>query len=141
MHPAAHTLTCTLTPSQSTAVHNSSLAKGQQCSCATGGPGPQRAPGICIAPVTRDTEAVSRCPQGPPGGHAKGGRADGPQGRPLTFLKVSATMGTVEFTGLEMTRILAFAQCWAHACARPFTMPAFVANRSSRVMPGFLGTP
>jgi hypothetical protein len=40
-----------------------------------------------------------------------------------------------------MTKNIASGQCLAHASARPETIPALVLNRSSRVIPGFLGTP
>ena len=53
----------------------------------------------------------------------------------------SAKMGTVEFTGLEMIKKMAEGQCFAQASASPETMPALVLKRSSRVIPGFLGTP
>ena len=53
----------------------------------------------------------------------------------------SAKIGTVEFTGLEMIKKMAEGQCFAQASASPETMPALVLKRSSRVIPGFLGTP
>ena len=53
----------------------------------------------------------------------------------------SAKMGTVEFTGLEMIKNMAEGQYFAQASASPETMPALVLKRSSRVIPGFLGTP
>mmetsp|Transcript_111981 Transcript_111981/g.219512 ORF Transcript_111981/g.219512 Transcript_111981/m.219512 type:complete len:213 (-) Transcript_111981:130-768(-) len=57
------------------------------------------------------------------------------------FFKVSAKIGTVEFTGLLITRNIASGQEVAQASARPITIPALVLNRSSLVIPGFLGTP
>jgi hypothetical protein len=42
------------------------------------------------------------------------------------FLKTSATMGTVEFTGLAMTRILALGETSAAALAKSRTMEALV---------------
>jgi hypothetical protein len=42
------------------------------------------------------------------------------------FLRTSATMGTVEFTGLEMTRMKAFGQVVAIAVARSRTIPALI---------------
>ena len=53
----------------------------------------------------------------------------------------SAKIGTVEFTGLEIIKKMAEVQCFAQASASPETMPALVLKRSSRVIPGFLGTP
>ena len=50
-------------------------------------------------------------------------------------------MGTVEFTGLEITRIMALGQCLAHADTRSATMLALVLNSASRSMPGLRGTP
>ena len=57
------------------------------------------------------------------------------------FLKISAVMGTVELTGLLMTLSRAPGHASAHAATRSRTMPALILNKSSRVMPGFLGTP
>jgi len=57
------------------------------------------------------------------------------------FLRTSAAMGTVEFTGLEIMVMRASGQFLATPSTRPATMPALIAKRSSRVMPGFLGTP
>eukprot|EP00754_Rhynchopus_humris_P045074 Rhum_TRINITY_DN4593_c0_g1::Rhum_TRINITY_DN4593_c0_g1_i1::g.14984::m.14984 len=59
---------------------------------------------------------------------------------PAAF-RVSAKMGTVELTGLEMIRKHASGQCSAQALASVCTIEALVLKRSSRVMPGFLGTP
>jgi hypothetical protein len=42
------------------------------------------------------------------------------------FLKTSATMGTVELTGLEMTRTKALGAVVAISVARPLTMPALI---------------
>mmetsp|Transcript_9092 Transcript_9092/g.18826 ORF Transcript_9092/g.18826 Transcript_9092/m.18826 type:complete len:258 (+) Transcript_9092:820-1593(+) len=53
----------------------------------------------------------------------------------------SATMGTVEFTGLEMMLMTARGHTFATPSARVLTMPALVLKRSSRVMPGLRGTP
>ena len=47
----------------------------------------------------------------------------GESGAPA-FLSTSATMGTVELTGLLMTAIQALGQCWAMPSARPATMSA-----------------
>src|SRR6185369_16633184 len=55
--------------------------------------------------------------------------------------KTSAQMGTVELTGLLMTRMLASGHDSAQALARSRTMEALVLKRSSRVMPGLRGTP
>merc|ERR1719509_260951 len=57
------------------------------------------------------------------------------------ILKTSATMGTVELTGLVMTAIMAVGQTLAAAAARVATMEALVTNRSSLVIPALLGTP
>src|SRR4051794_11808538 len=54
-------------------------------------------------------------------------------------LRISAAIGTVEFTGLEMMRRNALGQCSATPVTRSLTMPALILNRSSRVMPGFPG--
>jgi hypothetical protein len=61
----------------------------------------------------------------------------------VSVIKVSpsAKMGTVEFTGFEIIKKMAEGQCFAQASASPETMPALVLKRSSRVIPGFLGTP
>lgn len=53
----------------------------------------------------------------------------------------SAKIGTVELTGLDIIKKMAEGQCFAQASASPETMPALVLKRSSRVIPGFLGTP
>jgi hypothetical protein len=50
-------------------------------------------------------------------------------------------MGTVELTGFEMMHIRAVGQNLAQAFAKSRTIEAFVLKRSSRVIPGFLGTP
>lgn len=42
------------------------------------------------------------------------------------FLKTSATMGTVEFTGLEMTRTKALGAVVAIPAARSLTIPALI---------------
>mmetsp|Transcript_11075 Transcript_11075/g.14635 ORF Transcript_11075/g.14635 Transcript_11075/m.14635 type:complete len:211 (-) Transcript_11075:246-878(-) len=57
------------------------------------------------------------------------------------FFRISAAIGTVELTGLEMIARTASGQCSAHADVKVATMDAFVLNKSSRVMPGFRGTP
>lgn len=57
------------------------------------------------------------------------------------FFKMPAAMGTVEFTGLEMTRRWAVGQYFAQAPTRSATMEALVLNRASRSMPGLRGTP
>ena len=59
----------------------------------------------------------------------------------MTHVIPSAKIGTVELTGLAMIKNIASGQCAAQASASPDTMPAFVLKRSSRVIPGFLGTP
>lgn len=46
-------------------------------------------------------------------------------------MRTSAKIGTVELTGLEMMRKQAFGQLLAHCSAMPFTMEAFVLNKSS----------
>eukprot|EP00955_Chlamydomonas_euryale_P017783 189838-Chlamydomonas_euryale.AAC.10 len=56
-------------------------------------------------------------------------------------LLASAAIGTVEFTGFEMMATKAFGHARAMPSQRVFTMPAFILNRSSRVMPGLRGTP
>lgn len=55
---------------------------------------------------------------------------------PACFM-TSAAIGTVELTGLEMTRISAFGQFSATPVIRSRTMPALMLKRSSRVIPGF----
>lgn len=45
-------------------------------------------------------------------------------------LRTSATMGTVELTGLEMTRMKASGQEVAIPLARSLTMPALILNKS-----------
>lgn len=59
----------------------------------------------------------------------------------LTFFKTSDAIGTHELTGFVMIPTNAFGQLREIAAAISRTIPAFVLNRSSRVMPGFLGTP
>ena len=59
---------------------------------------------------------------------------------PAAF-NTSAAMGTVELTGLEMMVSTAPGACLATAVTSVWTMPALIANRSSRVMPGLRGTP
>lgn len=51
-----------------------------------------------------------------------------------TFLdfRTSATIGTVELTGLEMTRTNALGQYSAIPFARSLTIPALILNRSGR---------
>ena len=56
-------------------------------------------------------------------------------------LSTSAAMGTVEFTGLLMMFIIARGQCLATPSIKVRTIPALILNKSSLVMPGFLGTP
>lgn len=53
------------------------------------------------------------------------------------FLKTSATIGTMELTGFEMTAIRARGQCSAQAVASECTMPALMPKRSSRDIPGY----
>lgn len=55
------------------------------------------------------------------------------------FLRTSAAMGTVEFTGLEIMRTNAFGQTSATPLISVSTMPALTLKRSSRVMPGLPG--
>merc|ERR1719277_2845382 len=57
------------------------------------------------------------------------------------FLNISLAIGTVELTGLEMIAKHASGQTSAAAWANFATIDAFVLNKSSLVMPGFLGTP
>mmetsp|Transcript_9001 Transcript_9001/g.26978 ORF Transcript_9001/g.26978 Transcript_9001/m.26978 type:complete len:228 (+) Transcript_9001:539-1222(+) len=59
----------------------------------------------------------------------------------LCFLRISAAMGTVEFTGLLMMLITALGACLATPSMRVFTIPALMLKRSSRVIPGLRGTP
>lgn len=56
-------------------------------------------------------------------------------------LKISAAIGTVELTGLEMMHTQASGHVDAMASHRTATMPALMLKRSSRVMPGLRGTP
>lgn len=53
------------------------------------------------------------------------------------FLRTSATIGTVELTGLEITSTKAFGQAEAIPVAKSRTMPALILKRSSRVIPGY----
>ena len=53
----------------------------------------------------------------------------------------SAAMGTVELTGLEMMQSIASGQALEAASARAWAIPALMLKRSSRVIPGFRGTP
>mmetsp|Transcript_33598 Transcript_33598/g.88238 ORF Transcript_33598/g.88238 Transcript_33598/m.88238 type:complete len:237 (+) Transcript_33598:1865-2575(+) len=55
--------------------------------------------------------------------------------------RVSATIGTVELTGLVMMSTIALGQLVAIVRAIPMIIPALTAKRSSRVIPGFRGTP
>jgi hypothetical protein len=48
-------------------------------------------------------------------------------------LSTSATMGTVELTGLEMTRMNASGQEEAIPLARSLTIPALILNKSVRI--------
>jgi hypothetical protein len=50
-------------------------------------------------------------------------------------------MGTVELTGLEMMQILALGAVSPMALTRSRTIEALVLKRSSRLIPGFRGTP
>lgn len=59
----------------------------------------------------------------------------------LTFFKTSAAIGTHELTGFVIIPTNAFGQFREIAAAISRTIPAFVLKRSSRVMPGFRGTP
>ena len=59
----------------------------------------------------------------------------------LCFLRISAAMGTVEFTGFEIMQTIASGHALATAVVRSATMVAFMLNKSSRVMPGLRGTP
>ncbi|KAJ6290505.1 hypothetical protein OIU76_028129 [Salix suchowensis] len=57
------------------------------------------------------------------------------------FFKTSAAIGTVELTGLLIMWMKASGQLSATASTKVFTMLALMLKRSSRVIPGFLGTP
>ncbi|WVZ23082.1 hypothetical protein V8G54_001626 [Vigna mungo] len=57
------------------------------------------------------------------------------------LLKTSAAIATVEFTGLLIKLTIALGQDLAIPSLRVFTIPAFILNKSSLVIPGFLGTP
>lgn len=57
------------------------------------------------------------------------------------FLKTSAAIGTVEFTGLLIKLTIALGQDLAIPSQIVFTIPALILNKSSLVIPGFLGTP
>ncbi len=59
----------------------------------------------------------------------------------LTFFRISAKIGTMEFTGFEMMRYRAEGHADAQALAIPATAPAFLLKRSSRVILGCRGTP
>mmetsp|Transcript_37465 Transcript_37465/g.106280 ORF Transcript_37465/g.106280 Transcript_37465/m.106280 type:complete len:241 (-) Transcript_37465:14-736(-) len=59
---------------------------------------------------------------------------------PFCF-NVSAATGTVEFTGLEITKMQALGHASAQPVIKVLTMLALMAKRSSRVMPGLRGTP
>lgn len=59
----------------------------------------------------------------------------------LTFFRTSDAIGTHEFTGFVMMPTKAFGQFREMAAAMSRTTPAFVLNRSSRLMPGLRGTP
>ncbi|KAF1762769.1 hypothetical protein GCK72_011032 [Caenorhabditis remanei] len=50
-------------------------------------------------------------------------------------------IGTVELTGLVMMAMRAFGEALAMTAAKSRTIPAFVLNKSSRVIPGLRGTP
>ena len=50
-------------------------------------------------------------------------------------------MGTVELTGFEIIKMMAFGHASAQAATRLRTMEPLVLNKSSRVMPGLRGTP
>mmetsp|Transcript_6500 Transcript_6500/g.24528 ORF Transcript_6500/g.24528 Transcript_6500/m.24528 type:complete len:229 (-) Transcript_6500:341-1027(-) len=56
-------------------------------------------------------------------------------------LKISAAIGTVLFTGLLMMLTSAPGQFAAIATHKSRTIPALIANKSSRDIPGFLGIP
>mmetsp|Transcript_31268 Transcript_31268/g.79868 ORF Transcript_31268/g.79868 Transcript_31268/m.79868 type:complete len:205 (+) Transcript_31268:178-792(+) len=58
-----------------------------------------------------------------------------------SFLSTSAAIGTVELTGFEMIASTASGANLPHPSTSVLTIPAFVLNRSSRVMPGLRGTP
>ena len=57
------------------------------------------------------------------------------------FLNTSAAIGTVEFTGLLIKFTIALGQHLAMPSQRVRTIPALMLNKSSLVIPGFLGTP
>ncbi|KAH3659902.1 hypothetical protein OGATHE_005947 [Ogataea polymorpha] len=57
------------------------------------------------------------------------------------FLKTSANTGTVELTGFEITSTVASGQVSAMPVASSEQIPALILNKSSLVIPGFLGTP
>jgi len=56
------------------------------------------------------------------------------------FLKNSAAMGTVEFTGLLTKFTIALGQHLAMPSHKVLTIPALTLNKSSLVIPGFNGT-
>jgi len=53
----------------------------------------------------------------------------------------SAKIGTIELTGLVTIKNMADGQCAAAIFAVLATIPALTLNKSSRVIPGFRGTP
>ncbi len=57
------------------------------------------------------------------------------------IFSTSAAMGTVEFTGLLIILTIACGQCFATPSINVRTIPALILNKSSLVIPGFLGTP
>ena len=59
----------------------------------------------------------------------------------MTIKPTSEAIGTVEFTGLLIMHIMASGQTLDAASERDIAIPALMLKRSSRVMPGFLGTP
>lgn len=59
---------------------------------------------------------------------------------PLDF-RTSANRGTSEFTGLLIIRNVESGQCFEQSPAKSETICALVLNKSSRLIPGFLGIP
>lgn len=59
----------------------------------------------------------------------------------LYFFSTSTAMGTVEFTGFEIMFKIALGQYFATPTVKSLTIPALILNKSSLVMPGFLGIP
>ena len=53
----------------------------------------------------------------------------------------SEAIGTVELTGLQMMHNIASGQTLEAASERDIAIPALMLNKSSRVIPGFLGKP